>query len=225
MFIHTITFPSSIKLQLRAKEKTCLKQIHVNLVLQASSLKRSVMQCLFHCWLEMLLSPRLQHLKMYFLSTVNTDTYPQRQEVALTCLISFHTSHRCVNTGITEGRSEAPPSSNRSACPPIFRLAPNNMYALLTKWRCRRQRRNSPETYSCSVGTEDFCAYSLLPSAVGRGDPEASHSPHQHKSIRICNNLWFPGISNTCISLNPKSTQEQLSMKSHQSQNLLLRWF
>lgn len=100
------------------------------------------------------------------------------------------------------------------------------MYALLTKWRCRRQRRNSPETYSCSVGTEgDFCAYSLLPSAVGRDDPEASHSPHQHKSIRICNNLWFPGISNTCISPNPKSTLEQLSMKSHQSQNLLLSWF
>lgn len=86
-------------------------------------------------------------------------------------------------------------------------------------------RCKSPEMHSHSLGTEDFCAYSLLPSAVGKDDPEASCSPYQHKTVRIRNNLWFPSISNTCVFLNPKTTQEQISVKSHESQNLLLSCF
>lgn len=43
---------------------------------------------------------------------------------------------------------------------------------------------NSPEMYSCSLGTEDFYAYSLLPSAVARYDPEASCPAYQHKTVK-----------------------------------------
>lgn len=91
-----------------------------------------------------------------------------------------------------------------------------------------KYRRNSPEMYSCSLGTEDFCDYLLLPSAAGRDDPEASCSAYQHKTVRICNKLRFPSILNTClnpISFNPKSNQEQVSVKWHESQNLLLSCF
>lgn len=135
---------------------------------------------------------------------------------------SFSIQATGIHTGITEGRSESPPQlellekhmHQKTVYLPSLSYCWHLTikYAFSDKMEMQKtDRHNSPEMHCCRSLYPYSCLF-LLPSAVGRGDPEDSHCecflPLPTQPQPWVSSLWLPSTSNTCIFLNPKSTQE-----------------